>query len=244
MIQFYCSSCGRPIEVDDPFAGQQATCPYCNQVTAVPRQSTYRPGIGGARPAAFPPAGTIGPAAGRAGEAEPPAPPAGGLHVGGGPAPRERLARRLSRWALLCTVVAVALAVAVMGAALIVFFERVDMAASAPLTREQQLQMQSELEKEVVRRFPWVPWAQLGSLSVCVVGLSLSITSVVSWPRRNVAGVMSLVVCGLMMLCFCASVLTIGRLAVLAGRMCVWMPPALVDMPPAGGIIWPWGKVQ
>lgn len=31
-VQFNCSSCGKPIEIDDEFAGQSVTCPYCRTV--------------------------------------------------------------------------------------------------------------------------------------------------------------------------------------------------------------------
>ena len=35
-IQFQCSGCGQPIEVDDEAANQQASCPYCNIIVRVP----------------------------------------------------------------------------------------------------------------------------------------------------------------------------------------------------------------
>lgn len=39
-IQFTCSKCQNPIEVDDEFANQMATCPYCRAVLKVPSIST------------------------------------------------------------------------------------------------------------------------------------------------------------------------------------------------------------
>lgn len=38
-IQFRCTSCQQAIETDDEMAGQNATCPYCRQITPVPLQS-------------------------------------------------------------------------------------------------------------------------------------------------------------------------------------------------------------
>ncbi len=39
-IQFRCTSCQQAIETDDEMAGQNATCPYCRQITPVPLQSS------------------------------------------------------------------------------------------------------------------------------------------------------------------------------------------------------------
>ncbi|MBI5763347.1 MAG: hypothetical protein HZA51_07475 [Planctomycetes bacterium] len=52
-IQFLCSSCRQPIEVDDDAANQPVTCPYCRQVTQVPAASD--PTVAAARASAPPP---------------------------------------------------------------------------------------------------------------------------------------------------------------------------------------------
>lgn len=52
-IQFLCSSCRQPIEVDDDAANQPVTCPYCRQVTQVPAVSD--PTVAAARASAPPP---------------------------------------------------------------------------------------------------------------------------------------------------------------------------------------------
>lgn len=35
-IQFFCAACKQPIEVDDDFANQAVTCPYCRKVVTAP----------------------------------------------------------------------------------------------------------------------------------------------------------------------------------------------------------------
>lgn len=38
-IQFFCTSCRQPIEIDDEFAKQAVTCPYCRKVVTAPAAS-------------------------------------------------------------------------------------------------------------------------------------------------------------------------------------------------------------
>ena len=42
-IQFACTHCGKPIEVDDEYADRLATCPFCDNVTRVPPRSAVDP---------------------------------------------------------------------------------------------------------------------------------------------------------------------------------------------------------
>jgi DNA-directed RNA polymerase subunit RPC12/RpoP len=42
-IQFRCSHCEQPIEVDDEHAGKTAACPYCRSTISVPAESNYDP---------------------------------------------------------------------------------------------------------------------------------------------------------------------------------------------------------
>lgn len=39
-IQFFCSGCGQPIEVDDNLANLAVTCPYCRKVVTTPAATT------------------------------------------------------------------------------------------------------------------------------------------------------------------------------------------------------------
>ncbi len=71
-IQFACTACGQPIEVDDELADQVVTCPFCLKTVTTPSQSNLAPGLrpapSGSTPvvpyasqdsiAATPPAGT------------------------------------------------------------------------------------------------------------------------------------------------------------------------------------------
>lgn len=40
-IQFRCNQCDQPIEVDEAYARQAVTCPYCRRVVTAPDQSTF-----------------------------------------------------------------------------------------------------------------------------------------------------------------------------------------------------------
>ncbi len=58
-IQFACAACQQPIEVDDAWANQTVSCPYCRRVVLAPAQSTLqldmvppasKPGMAGTAP--------------------------------------------------------------------------------------------------------------------------------------------------------------------------------------------------
>jgi len=135
-------------------------------------------------------------------------------------------------------VVALGLSAAVTASVLIVLFEKVDLSQTAPPTPEQQL----EIMKEVVKRFPWLPALELGLVALYLVGLSLAITSLVHapLPRRNWAGLISLIVCSLMVLCFCAGMLVRLPAPPALSRGRVLADP--VDTHPADRIICRTGK--
>jgi hypothetical protein len=55
-IQFRCAQCNQPIEVDDVYARQAVTCPYCRQVVTAPDRSMFTADeIPTARPGGFDP---------------------------------------------------------------------------------------------------------------------------------------------------------------------------------------------
>ena len=53
-IQFFCSSCRKPIEIDDEAASQAVTCPYCNTTVIAPASSDPSAAL---TPTAPPPSG-------------------------------------------------------------------------------------------------------------------------------------------------------------------------------------------
>jgi hypothetical protein len=79
-IQFACPACQQPIEVDDEWADQTVSCPYCRRVVRAPAQSTLQIGV---IPAASQPANTpadrapVAPAAMDPTSPLPPPPPRG-----------------------------------------------------------------------------------------------------------------------------------------------------------------------
>jgi hypothetical protein len=57
-IQFACTTCLQPIEVDDEHGGKQVSCPYCRNIITAPMESTLQPGsVPAAQSAAGAPSG-------------------------------------------------------------------------------------------------------------------------------------------------------------------------------------------
>lgn len=212
-IQYFCSGCGRPIEVDDEFAGRQAACPHCAHVSAVPLQSTYNaaaavqardanvppiPRHGGVTPTPYPTA------------SEPPAYPY--------PQPmtpsetalrRERNAKRLGNGSLAAGMLAV-----------LVFFwfatrfmqlmisENVIQPGATRMTPEQMQRVE-----QIVNKNPSLLIASFAVLGLAVLGTSLGIASLSITLRGNWRGVCGTLVSGAFLLCFCLStVLNLGGL--------------------------------
>lgn len=239
-IQFSCSSCGQPIEVDVEFAGKQAGCPYCGNVVNVPTETTYQPGpVSAARPPG-PDAGegesTEAARSSPATEPAPPPPP-GSLHVGEWLTPRERAARSFGNCALICTALALLLFGAVMVQVFVVGFDKLedagatrpaadtqgvadeqDTATSQPLTPERLTQRQTEAVEQAMQELQSKPVFMViscGAELFAVIGLALAITSLVQSRRRNWRGVVGVVICGLFVLCICGG--TAFRLALGGG---------------------------
>lgn len=75
-------------------------------------------------------------------------------------------------------------------------------AAAQPLSPEEYGRVQTEVLAELQEKF-WFVGLGCGSEFFAVVGLALSIASVVYSRKRNWPGIVSLIVCGLFVLCFC-----------------------------------------
>jgi len=196
-IQFRCPGCSNPIEVDDPYAGQSAQCPYCRRVVAVPLQSEMAPlSPPAARPAQGVEWGAAPPVAG-------PPPPPGALHVGPSETPRERAARTFANYALICALLAVGL----LGASVFDMFRF----ALAEVSRHPESQPSQRWFREIAQTYrppAWVPATSIGMAFFGAVGLALSLVSLSQSTRRNWRAVVSLVVCGLLATCCAVGVLT------------------------------------
>jgi Na+-transporting methylmalonyl-CoA/oxaloacetate decarboxylase gamma subunit len=215
-IQFQCPGCSQPIEVDDIYAGQTAACPYCRRVVSVPTESSLgEPPVTAARPTNG--SGEAGgwaagesPESGEGG-APPPLPPRpipGELHVGPSLTPREHAARTLGTYALVCTAIVFLLFVA-----MIVY--GVSQVASDFLGNPGS-QPSPERMAEIQKQFAsdrWVGAADIGMAFFALVGVVLAIVSLVQGRRSNWRAVLSLVICGLVVLCVCGGTVT----SILAG---------------------------
>lgn len=196
-IQFRCTQCQQPIEVDDEHAGQAAACPYCQALVTVPSESTFRPdGAVVARPLdeRVPPA--------------PPAPPAG-LRPPYIPAPRRQAANTFGKYALICTILAVIL----FAVYLIAFMTQV-VPALGGLPTGQLDQDEIERLQEAMSKHPWVVAVQFGVFFFTLVGLVLGIVSLAQNRHGNWRGVTAVVLCGMYIVCVCGGTLLLVSMGV------------------------------
>lgn len=197
-IQFCCTQCSQPIEVDDEHAGRTAACPYCRHVQVVPSQSTYQPDQAvTARPVGAPPLPEVPAPSGEL-------PPIGGERSPFVPAPRQRTAYTLGLYGLVCT----GLALLLFGASVIgvgrIALQSGILGEGGPPSPEQMEKVQ-----EIVLQQPWLIAAEFGGLFFAVAGLLLGIVSLVQ-VRWNWRGTTSVVVCGLFLMCVCAGAVMRG----------------------------------
>lgn len=177
-IQFPCSTCAQPIEVDDPLAGKLAQCPYCKAIVNVPASTTLDapPPIETARPVREPPPLP----AVRPGWAEP---PIGDLRK---PIPSgaggQRTAATYGRYALVATLLAIGLFIPSVIAASI--FAVQQGLGSSPSTFPS-LQQQQDMQRELVERYPWFQSASCGSQFFALAGLILSLIGLYHHRRGN-----------------------------------------------------------
>jgi hypothetical protein len=207
-IQFHCPGCSQPIEVDDIHAGQTAACPYCQRVISVPSESELdRSHSGVARPTSGGVDGDSTSAPGlpqarefNAGEPPHPPPVPGELHVGPSLGPRERVARTWGNYALILSVLSVLL----LGVALVYGF----MIVGPELMKDPRPSPESMAEIEAkLQANTLVGVASCGALVFAVGGLALGITSLSQSRRGNWRAIVSVVVCGLFIICACSGML-------------------------------------
>lgn len=183
-IQFACSHCDQPIEVDDAHAGRTAACPYCQHLVRVPEGSTYRPDDAvTARPAA---------AAGAVGEDGLPA------GIAAAQARRAEAALRYGTYGVVCTVLTLVTFAAGLGLGLAIMLRE---AGGTPLS--ELTKAETERVQAAVMRSGWVVGTQLGAIFFALVGLTFGIVSLAQRAAANWRGVLATVICGLFVVCFC-----------------------------------------
>jgi hypothetical protein len=200
-IQFHCPGCSQPIEVDDIHAGQAAACPYCRRVVSVPSESSVDPVR---RVAARPTEseGVTHPPVPDHGQTEAPQPSPGELHIGPTMTPRERMARTLGTYALICGILAVLSFGAAVVYGLTLIAPEVLENSGTQLSEEQLSAIDEKLAGN-----RWMGAAQMGSMFFALVGAVLGVTSLVQSRRSNWRAVISVVVCGLLLTCACGGAL-------------------------------------
>lgn len=205
-IQFRCPGCSQPIEVDDVHAGQAAACPYCQRVVNVPSESTLGrepPGVArGVEGEETPEHGAAErPHDVSAPDASPAPPLPGGLHVGPAPGPRDQAARTFGNYALICTVIAVLLfAVVFVYSVAVIGQEMMKDPASQP-SPERIAEIQEDLLQS-----SWLQGTQLVIAVLALIGVILAAVSLKQSPRSNWRAIVSVVICGLFVLCVCSGV--------------------------------------
>jgi DNA-directed RNA polymerase subunit RPC12/RpoP len=211
-IQFTCTHCGHPIEVDDQHAGQTAACPYCHHVIAVPQESTYRPEAAvTARPA------TDSPSPGFEGHPFP-APPSPMPRMAYAPVALERQQRAVTygNYALVCSGIVLALFVGVLAGSIIIGAGRAATLKGGTFSFRQMTE-----EFQNVPGAMWLGFGEYGMVFVALVGLVLAIVSLTQSRAGNWRGWVGLAVCGGTLGCFCAMAVLVVAILSRGGGLAV-----------------------
>ncbi len=187
-IQFLCSSCRQPIEVDDDAANQPVTCPYCRHVTQVPAVSD--PTVAAARASAPPPP-----------PPSTPLPSVSSESVGYGPAPipipKLEQGNKLSWASFVCAIISAFCFIGIFGYVASVA------ATLPPNPTPEQL-------NAVVRERTAGPATQaIAILSMCVlpvIGVGLGIAALVKRTKPLWPAIVAMVIFSGFVLLSCASV--------------------------------------
>ena len=206
-IQFNCPQCNSPIEVDDEFAEQMATCPYCQAIVHAPPQTTL------ARPAAAADMDDPQAAASSGGAVHLPSlpgSPAGAARVQH--PDQVRRARSWGNYALALTILALlCLGVEMVAIISVVLHEVPGIGTSQP-SPESIERMQKVLDEALGRR-SWLMALHWGFLLFAVTSVILAAASLSR--ARTWQGVIALTIGGLLLCCQCGGILV--SLAMAAG---------------------------
>ena len=196
-IQFRCAGCSQPIEVDDEYAGQNATCPYCRHIIRVPAESSLN--VGDIAPAQ-PPDGPLPPSLTEPSATEQWQAPSEELHIGPRPLThREHTARSWGNYALIFAALAIGMfgSAAIYSAALYL-----EMVQGTPESQPSSQQIE-ELQR-TVSEIPWLIPVELGGMFFAVLGVCLGLASLSQSARGNWRGWISVIGCGGLLLCICS----------------------------------------
>lgn len=186
-IQFRCTGCSQPIEVDDEHVGRMAACPYCRRVVTIPPSSTLEPqvvvtarGLSDVQ-ATLPPA--IDPARTYA----------------------QQQAASYGNFAMICTALTLALCgVFVVRTFTIATQSGIVRPGAAPTADDQKRLM------ELAGRDAWIIGPVYGALFFSLFGLGLGIASIRRSAQSNWRGILACVLCGLYVLCQCGGIIMAG----------------------------------
>lgn len=195
-IQFACPGCAQPIEVDDEFARQQAQCPYCHAVVAVPEHST----LPQTPPVTVRPVAVEGPP----GELPPP----GFLHVGGELTPRQIAARRYGNFGLVATLLTIGLLAAAMIRSFSLAVGDGLMASDTPPGAEEIRRVSERMAADAL-----VPALLIGVMFFALVGFVLGVVSLSQDRRLNWRAWIAVSICGGLLACLCSSAILPPTLA-------------------------------
>jgi hypothetical protein len=185
-IQFQCSGCSQPIEVDDEHAGKTATCPYCQRLIAIPLSSTIEP-----RPAVM----------ARALSDEPAQPIARAWLAQGA----RRQAISYGNYAIVCTSIMLLLCGAFIWRSVLIASRNGLLRVGETFALEDQKKY-----LELIQHDPFIIGPAWGALFFSLFGVVLGVASLRQAARGNWRGILSCVICGLFLLCQCGSALVMG----------------------------------
>lgn len=184
-IQFACPSCREPIEIDDEWAGQAVSCPYCRHVVNAPTTSTWT----AARPPTAAPVTSLP----RSIEGGIPAVAAGGS--GGSP-----------RWALTLAITGCLMCCLAYGGMVSAILGQIIARAGPDATQEQLQAAHQEYMKELIEegRLPvggFVVACTLIGTCCSLAGLILAVRALLRPAGRKAAAVVACVLSACFLMC-------------------------------------------
>lgn len=178
-IQFNCLTCGKPIEVDDEFAGQAVTCPYCRKVMNAPTSGTAPAGP----PESLPDSG--------------PPPASAPLSPAFAP-PQVQRSNWFASVSLACSIIVMlCFCVALAGSYKV-------MKQIAPDLKLKPDQMEEYVDR--TSKEPLLMVSSIVTLSASVTGVIFAILGLTRRTGRRWQAIVGLVICGLMLACGCLTI--------------------------------------